>query len=77
MKKTERKSGILMPVSALPGRYGIGTLGKNARGFADFLKAAGQKWLDTMNDGTANQEASRAYIAELEASEIGELIEKV
>ena len=40
----ERASGILMPVSALPGRYGIGTLGKNARGFADFLKAAGQKY---------------------------------
>ncbi len=34
------------------------------------LKAAGQKWLDTMYDGNANQEPSRQYIAELEASVI-------
>ena len=34
------------------------------------LKAAAQKWLDTMYDGNANQEASRKYIAELEASVI-------
>ncbi|MBE6935046.1 MAG: pyruvate:ferredoxin (flavodoxin) oxidoreductase [Ruminococcaceae bacterium] len=32
------------------------------------LKAAGQAWLDTMADGEANQAASRAFIAELEAS---------
>ena len=34
------------------------------------LKAAAQKWLDTMYDGNANQEPSRQYIAELEASVI-------
>ncbi len=39
-----RSSGILMPVSALPSKYGIGTLGKAAYQFADFLKAAGQKY---------------------------------
>ena len=38
----ERKSGILLPISALPGPYGIGTLGKAAYDFADFLHAAGQ-----------------------------------
>ncbi len=32
------------------------------------LKAAAQKWLDTYNDGKANTEATKAYIAELEAS---------
>ncbi len=32
------------------------------------LKAAAQAWLDTMYDGNANQEPSRKYIAELEAS---------
>ncbi|WP_186567330.1 pyruvate:ferredoxin (flavodoxin) oxidoreductase [Lawsonibacter celer] len=31
------------------------------------LKAAAQKWLDTMDDGEANGEAAKAYIAELEA----------
>lgn len=40
----ERSSGILMPMSALPSRYGIGTMGKEAYRFIDFLKAAGQKY---------------------------------
>ena len=39
----ERKSGILMPISSLPSNYGIGTFGKEAYKFADFLAAAGQK----------------------------------
>ncbi len=34
-----RSSGILMPVYALPSPYGIGTLGKAAYDFADFLHA--------------------------------------
>ena len=38
-----RKSGILMPVASLPGPYGIGSLGKPAFAFIDFLKKAGQK----------------------------------
>ncbi len=37
------KSGIIMPVSSLPSRYGIGALGKAAHDFIDFLDAAGQK----------------------------------
>ena len=37
-----RKSGILMHISSLPGPYGIGTVGKPARDFVDFLKDAGQ-----------------------------------
>lgn len=40
----ERSSGILMPMSSLPSNYGIGTMGKCAYEFADFLKAAGQKY---------------------------------
>lgn len=38
-----RTSGILLPITALPSPYGIGTLGKAAFDFIDFLKAAGQK----------------------------------
>ena len=38
-----REAGILMPITSLPSPYGIGTLGKEAREFADFLKKAGQK----------------------------------
>ena len=40
----DRSSGILLPVSALPGPCGIGGLGKDARDFIDFLAAAGQRY---------------------------------
>ncbi len=40
----ERSSGILMPVSSLPSPYGIGTVGKAAYEFIDFLAEAGQSW---------------------------------
>lgn len=33
-----RTSGVLMHISSLPSPYGIGTMGKEARKFADFLK---------------------------------------
>ena len=39
-----RSAGILMPITALPSPYGIGTLGKAAYDFVDFLKASGQKY---------------------------------
>ena len=38
-----RRSGILMPISSLPGKYGIGTFSKEAYAFVDFLKESGQK----------------------------------
>ena len=34
---------MLMPVSALPGAYGIGCFSKEAYEFVDILKEAGQK----------------------------------
>ena len=37
------KSGILMSVSSLPSKYGIGSFGKGAFDFVDFLDATGQK----------------------------------
>ena len=40
----ERKSGILLPISALPGRFGIGTFGRDAYAFADFLHDAGMRY---------------------------------
>jgi 4-alpha-glucanotransferase len=39
-----RASGILLPISSLPSPYGIGTLGKEAFEFVDFLKKAGQSY---------------------------------
>ena len=38
-----RESGILMHITSLPGPYGIGTMGKNAYNFVDFLKESGQR----------------------------------
>jgi len=43
-KSLARGAGILLPVSALPSPYGIGTFGKTAYRFIDFLKAAGQRY---------------------------------
>ena len=40
----KRSSGILMPVFSLPSPYGIGTVGKAAYDFVDFLHDAGQTW---------------------------------
>ncbi len=40
----ERASGILLPVFSLPGEYGIGTFGKEAYKFVDFLKKSKQKY---------------------------------
>lgn len=38
-----RKQGILLPISSLPSKYGIGTFGKESYAFVDFLKKAGQR----------------------------------
>lgn len=39
-----RRSGILMHITSLPGAYGVGTLGRNAFAFVDFLRDAGQSY---------------------------------
>ncbi|MBQ8978654.1 MAG: 4-alpha-glucanotransferase, partial [Oscillospiraceae bacterium] len=39
-----RSSGILLHITSLPSPYGIGTLGRQAYEFVDFLKKAGQRY---------------------------------
>lgn len=51
MIKMNRASGILLGISSLPSEYGIGSLGKPARDFADFLCAAGQKYWQILPAG--------------------------
>lgn len=46
-----RGAGILLPVFSLPSPYGIGTLGKNAYDFIDFLKASGQMYWQVLPVG--------------------------
>ena len=40
----KRTAGILLHITSLPGKYGIGTLGKEAYKFVDKLKAASQRY---------------------------------
>ena len=40
----KRSAGTLMPISSLPSPYGIGTFGKTARDFVDWLKKAKQTY---------------------------------
>ncbi|MGM9557515.1 MAG: 4-alpha-glucanotransferase [Oscillospiraceae bacterium] len=44
MSAMKRSSGILLHISSLPSRYGIGNLGKAAYDFVDFLKKAKQTY---------------------------------
>lgn len=41
---TQRESGVLMHITSLPSPYGIGTIGKEARDFVDFLEITGQTY---------------------------------
>ncbi|MCI8551182.1 MAG: 4-alpha-glucanotransferase [Lachnospiraceae bacterium] len=47
----ERGAGILLPITSLPSPYGIGTFGKAAYEFIDFLKRAGQKYWQVLPMG--------------------------
>ena len=40
----KRSSGVLLPMFSIPSKYGIGTMGKAAYDFIDFLEDAGQSW---------------------------------
>ena len=37
------KAGVILSVSSLPSKYGIGSFGKEAHDFIDFLDATGQR----------------------------------
>lgn len=39
-----RSAGILLPISSLPAKYGIGSFSKSAYDFVDWLKGAGQSY---------------------------------
>ncbi|MBQ1347273.1 MAG: 4-alpha-glucanotransferase [Erysipelotrichaceae bacterium] len=46
-----RSAGILLPISSLPSKYGIGTLGKEAYRFIDFLVKADQTYWQVLPIG--------------------------
>ena len=52
---TKRSCGVLLPLFSLPSEHGIGTLGKAAYEFIDFLAAAGQSWWQLLPVGPAGR----------------------
>src|SRR5690554_362729 len=79
MKK--RVSGILMPISALPGNYGIGDFGKGAYDFVDFMEKSGQKnWqilpLGITGYGDSPYQSFSAYAGNPYFIDLREFIEK-
>lgn len=50
---TKRSCGVLLPLFSLPSEHGIGTMGKAAYEFIDFLAAAGQSWWQLLPVGPA------------------------
>lgn len=50
----KRSSGILMHITSLPSPYGIGTFGKEAYEFVDFLVKAGQKYWQILPLGSTS-----------------------
>ncbi len=49
----KRSCGILLPLFSLPSEHGIGTLGRAAYEFLDFLAEAGQSWWQILPVGPA------------------------
>lgn len=50
----KRSAGILLPIFSLPSPYGIGTMGKAAYCFIDFLLKANQSWWQILPLGPTN-----------------------
>lgn len=60
-KERERSAGILMHISSLPSKYGIGSLGKEAYNFVDFLVKAKQKNWQMLPIGPAEEMGCAYY----------------
>ena len=76
-----RGSGILMHITSLPGAYGIGTMGKNAFAFVDFLKKAGQHYwqilpLTPTGFGDSPYQSCSTYAGNPYLIDLGQLVEE-
>ncbi len=74
-----RKCGVLMPIFSLPSNYGIGTFGKEAYRFVDFLKLSGQSYwqilpLNPTNYGDSPYQSFSSYAGNPYFIDIEELI---
>jgi len=69
-KGKKRQSGVLLPISALPSAYGIGSLGQAAYRFVDFLNLSGQHFwqilpLNPLGEGNSPYKSSSAFAGEI------------
>ena len=76
-----RESGILMHITSLPGPYGVGTMGKEAFRFVDFLKAAGQSYwqilpLTPTGYGDSPYQSNSAYAGNPYLIDLEQLVEQ-
>ncbi len=76
-----RSSGILLPISALPSKYGIGAFDKNAYEFIDQIKKAGMKYwqilpLGTTGYGDSPYQSFSAYAGNPYFIDLDDLLEK-
>jgi 4-alpha-glucanotransferase len=76
-----RKSGILMPISSLPSKYGIGAFSKEAYDFVDLLKETNQSlWqilpLGPTSYGDSPYQSISTFAGNLYFIDLEELIEE-
>jgi 4-alpha-glucanotransferase len=77
----DRSSGILLHPTSLPGRYGIGSLGIEARKFVDWLSESGQKiWqilpLNPTDFSHSPYQCYSAFAGNSDLIDLDELVEK-
>lgn len=77
--KYKKESGILLPLSSLPSDYGIGSFGKEAFRFADFLRECNQSYwqllpLVPVGKGNSPYSSESAFAGEILYIDIEELI---
>ncbi|MCG2824945.1 MAG: 4-alpha-glucanotransferase, partial [Desulfobulbaceae bacterium] len=63
----QRSSGVLLHLTSLPGPFGIGTLGKSAFEFIDYLKAAGQVHWQILPSGPVSSSSGNSPYMSLSA----------
>ena len=55
IKKLERKSGVLMHISSLPGEYSCGAFNESAKKFVDFIKECGFSYWQVLPFGIVDE----------------------
>ncbi len=81
VKKTKRYSGVLLSVSSLPSKYGIGDFGINAYKFIDFLKQGHQRFwqilpLNPLGEGNSPYKSISCFAGEILYIDLDDLIRR-